>query len=51
MIGDFMLYKMYMPLRASARASPQVIKWKYDYRPTRIGLLITEIRIVLTLFG
>ena len=30
---------------------PQVIKWKYEYRPTRIRLLSTEIRIVLALFG
>ena len=45
-----MLCKMCTPVCASAR-TPQVQKWKYEYSPTRIRLLITEIRTVLTLLG
>ena len=50
MIGTSVLYKI-VRLCAQVHTSPQVIKWKYEYRLTRIRLLITEIRIVLTLFG
>ena len=38
-------------LYAQVHVSPQLIKWKYEYRPTRIRLLSNEIIIVLTLFG
>ena len=46
-----MCYIKCVCLYAQVHVSPQVIKWKYEYRPMRIRLLSTEIRIVLTLFG
>ena len=49
LLGASVLYEI-SHLCVQVHASPQVIKWKYEYHPTSIGLLITEIRIVLSLF-
>ena len=38
-------------LYVQVHTSPQLIKWKYEYRPMSIRLLITKIIIVLSLFG
>ena len=46
-----MFYIKYVCLFAQVHVSLIVIKWKYEYRPTRTRLLTTEIKIVLTLFG
>ena len=46
-----MLYKMCVSIYASARVVSSNKMMSDEYRPTRIRLLITEIKIDLTLFG
>ena len=46
-----MLYKMCVPICASALIVSSSKVMSDEYRPTRMRLLIIEIRIVLTLFG
>ena len=47
----FVLYKMCVPICPSAHVVSSSKVMSDEYCPTEIGLLNTEIRIVLTLFG